>query len=80
MEAEIALPGDGISPGLDDRIIKHLKGIGVKPARRTTYKRACQEGWAPAPTNAYQKAIWEQVKADKERGPTNPITIPPPKK
>ena len=75
-----ALPGDGISPGLDDRIIKHLKGIGVKPARRTTYKRACQEGWAPAPTNAYQKAIWEQVKADKERGPTNPITIPPPKK
>jgi hypothetical protein len=27
-----------------------------------------------------QKAIWEQVKADKERGPTNPIKIPMPKK
>jgi hypothetical protein len=25
-------------------------------------------------------AIWEQVRTDKERGPTNPLTIPPPKK
>jgi hypothetical protein len=34
----------------------------------------------PAHTNEYQKAIWEQVKADKERGPTNPLKIPPPPK
>ena len=32
--------------------------------------------YIPAPTNEYQKAIWEQVKADKERGPTNPIKDP----
>ena len=63
-----------------DKIVAHLKAIGVDPAERKTYKRACEEGWAPAPTNEYQKAIWEQVKADKERGPTSPITIQPPKK
>ena len=52
---------------------------GITFIRRTTYKNACEEGWAPAPTNEFQKAIFEQVKADKERGPTNPITITPPK-
>ena len=52
---------------------------GLVPWHQTTYKNACKEGWAPAPTNDVQKAIWEKVKADKERGPTNPITIQPPK-
>ena len=33
--------------------------------RRATYKQACLEGWAPTPTNDYQKAIWESVKAAK---------------
>ena len=58
----------------------HMKAMGIKQVSRCTYLEACREGWAPAPTNEYQKAIWEQVKADKERGPTNPITIQPPKK
>ena len=53
---------------------------GLVPWRQATYKRACEQGWAPAPTNEFQKAIWEKVKADKERGPTNPIKIEPPKK
>ncbi len=54
------------------------KQRGIVPGRTAVYRRACMEGWAPMPTNALQRAIWEQVKADKERGPTNPITIPPP--
>ena len=54
------------------------KRLGCRPVIRATYLKACQEGWAPAPTNDIQRAIWEQVKADKERGPTNPITIQPP--
>ena len=62
------------------RQLKYLADMGVKPQIRATYKKACEEGWAPAPTNDVQKAIWEKVKSDKERGPTNPITIPPPKK
>ena len=69
-----------LSPYPCNKMIENAGRLGVEMRIRTTYKRACQEGWAPAPTNAVQKAIWEQVKADKERGPTNPITIPPPKK
>lgn len=60
------------------RFAPYLGPYGVVPYRMTTYKKACREGWAPAPTNDVQRAIFEQVKADKERGPTNPITIPPP--
>lgn len=59
---------------------KMWKRFGVKKERRIPYIVACQEGWAPAPTNEYQKAIWERVTADKERGPTNPLKIPPPKR
>ena len=59
---------------------KMWKRFGVKKARRIPYIVACKEGWAPTPTNEYQKAIWEQVKVDKERGPTNPIKIPMPKR
>ena len=60
------------------RMQKMWRRFGVKKERRIPYRVAVQEGWAAQPTNEYQKAIWEQIKADKERGPTNPITIPPP--
>ena len=59
---------------------KTMSRFGVTRARHIPYRLAVMEGWAPSPTNEYQKAIWEQVKADKERGPTNPIKIPMPKK
>ena len=62
------------------RMHRLWKAFGVKKERRIPYRVAVQEGWASPPTNDYQKAVWEQVKADKERGPTNPITIPPPSK
>ena len=61
-------------------IMNHLLLLGVKRGYTTTYRQAYMEGLAPAPTNDYQRAIIEQVKADKERGPTNPIKIPMPKK
>ena len=57
---------------------KALNSFTPQTERRIPYRVAVQEGWAQPPTNDYQKAVWEQVKADKERGPTNPITIPPP--
>ncbi len=59
-------------------IAKYLPGIGITPYRESSYRQACRDGWAPPPTNDVQRAIWEKIKADKERGPTNPITIPPP--
>ena len=61
-------------------ILKSAGQLNVPILRPVPYVTAVREGWAPAPTNEYQKAIWEKVKADKERGPTNPITIKPPSK
>lgn len=75
-----AIVADGYSFDVLTGVSKALAAFGVTAAKRTTYKKACEEGWAPAPTNEFQKAVWEQVRADKERGPTNPITIQPPKK
>ena len=44
-----------ISEGLPKR--------GVTPWLEVTYKKACQEGWAPPPTNDVQKAIWDKAHA-----------------
>ena len=49
----------------------YLKALGVTPMEKTTYLRACREGWAPAPTNDVQKAIWDRVHA----APKNPMKI-----
>ena len=56
---------------IQDSIKKYLGAVGVTPLRRTIYRRACQEGWAPAPTNDVQKAIWDKVHAI----PKNPMKI-----
>ena len=45
--------------------------FGVKRARHIPYKLAVMEGWAPQPTNEYQKAIWDEVRA----APKNPMKI-----
>ena len=67
-------------PEPSNKMIDEAHRRGVQSARFASYRQACREGWAPAPTNDVQKAIWEQVQADKERGPSNPITIKPPAK
>ncbi len=53
------------------QIYKALEEFGVEPRTEASYKVACQQGWAPAPTNEIQKAIWNQVR----QLPTNPISI-----
>ena len=62
------------------RLTTYLPKLGLEPLRRTTYRKACKEGWAHQPTNDIQRAIWEQVNLEKERGPVNAIKIAPPKK
>ena len=49
--------------------------LGIEPFRVVTYRQACKEGWAPAPENAAQKAIWDKAKAGTLDTPTKPITI-----
>lgn len=46
-----------------ERLRNYLEPFGVTPAIVTTYLSACSHGVAPAPTNEYQKAIWDQVRA-----------------
>ena len=63
------------NPPLDviARTINNLERIGVTRIELAPYLRACQQGWAPAPTNDVQKAIWDKVHAM----PTAPIKIKP---
>ena len=46
---------------------RNLEKAGVTKSKMTTYLKACQEGWAPAPTNDYQKAIWEETRKLPEK-------------
>ena len=49
----------------------YAEKIGFQKERRVTYRAACLQGWAPAPTNEYQKAVWDKVRAT----PKNPMKI-----
>lgn len=53
------------------KLDRGAKSFGIWLARQVTYKRACEEGWAPAPTNDIQKAVWEKVHSI----PDQPIKI-----
>ena len=53
------------------RFPSYLKGLGITPLVRIPYRQACQEGWAPQPTNEFQQAVWDQV----HEIPKKPIKI-----
>ena len=53
------------------RMEPYMAGLGVAPAKLVPYRIACQEGWAPQPTNEIQRAVWDEVHAI----PDKPITI-----
>lgn len=57
------LDGNTFSPEPLTRMEKNLRRLGIKPYYRCSYKAAVKQGWAPAPTNDVQKAIWDEVKA-----------------
>ena len=47
------------------------ESLGLMPYADVYYETACMEGWAPAPTNDIQRAIWDRVHAV----PKNPMKI-----
>lgn len=53
------------------RVMATAKALGIGETSRCTYRQACEEGWAPTPTNAVQKAVWDKVHAM----PANPMKI-----
>ena len=56
---------------LFSRFRRYMRAYGVTPGNIETYETACCQGWAPAPTNDVQKAIWDKVHAI----PKNPMKI-----
>ena len=57
---------DGIaamSPGpmTHNALIEVAATRGIGMISFASYRTACQQGWAPAPTNAVQKAIWDEI-------------------
>lgn len=64
---------DDYSVDIIQRMNIYLKGYEVKPARTVTYAMAVQEGWAPQPTNEFQKAAWDRIRSI----PSKPIKIEP---
>lgn len=56
---------------MEQRYAGYLAKLGIRPAYICNYKQACQEGWAPAPTNDNQKAIWKKV----HELPTEPLKL-----
>ena len=64
--ADCRLPVDVVK-----RFAPYLEGYGIRPEKRVSYRKACEEGWAPPPTNDVQRAIWKDVHTI----PDKPITI-----
>ena len=57
-----ALEARGLSLEPLGKIMTHARSLGMAPIRMATYRKAVEEGWAAAPTNDAQKAIWNEVK------------------
>jgi len=63
--------GDDITSGTTEpidahaliTIIRGMPSYGLIAPKTVPYYRACQEGWAPEPTNDVQKSIWDKVHA-----------------
>ena len=46
-----------------NKMIDTGKAYGIGVLTISTYRTACEQGWAPAPTNDVQKASWHEVHA-----------------
>lgn len=57
-KAEERLPGDIVL-----KCDPYLRRIGMKKWTRVTYRQACREGWANEPSNEFEKAVWDEVRA-----------------
>jgi len=57
------LTGNATTVDASNAMIRNLEEIGVTRPKLTTYRKACEEGWAASPTNKYQQAIWDEVHA-----------------
>lgn len=62
---------ENMSMDVVQRVHESLESRGVTPELKTFYRRACEQGWAPNPTNDIQRAIWDEYHTK----PTEPMRI-----
>lgn len=48
------------SPEGFNAMLENGERLGIKTITISSYRTACRNGWAPAPTNDIQKAIWNE--------------------
>lgn len=65
------LPGRSPSPQAMMSMDSYMRELGIVMSIDVPYSVACEEGWAPAPTNDVQKVIWNHVHSI----PSNPMKI-----
>lgn len=61
-----ALKSKCLSPEPFNKILAQAQKLGIKSSHMTTYRKAVEEGWAPAPTNEIQQAIWKGLKNKRD--------------
>ena len=66
-EAYDVIKSGAISPDTYQRMTRYMAELGLRQEVRLSYESACEEGWAPKPTNDVQRAIWEKVHAPPEK-------------
>ena len=66
-----ALDCSEYSPEPIGKILEYMIEAGYRQCHVGTYADACAEGWAPMPTNAVQKAIWNKF----HQLPSQPIPL-----
>ena len=57
------IAGEKLPVDVFTKFKRYMAGYGIAPYALVRYQVACQEGWAPAPTNEFQKAVWDKVRA-----------------
>lgn len=73
-----AIQCDMAYPGVTGQIVNNAGKFGFAKIMKGSYRGACKQGWAPPPTNEYQRAIWEATqkeKAEATKEPTAPLKI-----
>lgn len=65
-----------IQPMSFARMNDYGKHFGVTRPRRVAYRQAIKEGWAAAPTNEYQRIVWEEVKGQMATNGVNKAVVP----
>ena len=59
------------SPDGSNAMLRNAAEYGMTPLTIASYRTACRNGWAPAPTNDVQRTIWDEIHAI----PNNPMKI-----